>query len=276
MNEFSDERLMAFADGEMSPDEAALLEDAIARDPALQRRLETFHNTGRRLRHVFEVVEQVPVPQHLIDAVLRAPIAAAATAPRQAPAPSSGLADFVSQVRALFATPAGWAAVAATGVLVVAAGNALVGSRPTQDALGGGDLAAFNRVGSLAPASLARVLEAERGGQISQIATEAGKITVAPVMTFRSRDQQFCREYAAARGGDSEVRGVACRETVGWRIVAGSGPVSVQARDGGAVRPAEGKSFRAIDEAVDALIEGDVLTKEAEMRVIARGWKETN
>jgi hypothetical protein len=103
---------------------------------------------------------------------------------------------------------------------------------------------------------------------------------VEPQLTFVSKDQQFCREYSASRGSEGLQRALACRDGGQWRVIAVSRTAKVEpakpAEKG--VRPAEPhpRTVRdpEFDVIIDRLIAGDVLTSDAEARVIANGWRQ--
>ena len=94
MTTFTDEQLMAYADGELAGAERAAVETAIATDPALAARVESYRAGRRLLKQRFAAVAGEPVPQRLLDLLqppaasdkvvpLRPRAAAPVTAPRR-------------------------------------------------------------------------------------------------------------------------------------------------------------------------------------------------
>ncbi|MPS68257.1 MULTISPECIES: anti-sigma factor family protein [unclassified Novosphingobium] len=66
------EELMALVDGELSPEDAARVEAAIAADPELARRLDAERGLRETLRGHFAPVAREPVPDALTDMIARA------------------------------------------------------------------------------------------------------------------------------------------------------------------------------------------------------------
>ena len=62
----SDETLMAFADGELPPDERRAVREALSKDPLLIERLECFLLTNARLARPFRDVLNSAVPERLL------------------------------------------------------------------------------------------------------------------------------------------------------------------------------------------------------------------
>ena len=77
---YPDETLMAYADGELDDATAAELDQALARDPELLRRLALFTGTRDVLAEAAAARPLDPVPDALMARV-RAPLAAGAAAP---------------------------------------------------------------------------------------------------------------------------------------------------------------------------------------------------
>jgi len=69
MAEFSDEMLMAYADGELAPAERREVEAAIVANPELRSRLSIFERTKDELSILFDEPMRRPLPDRLVDAV---------------------------------------------------------------------------------------------------------------------------------------------------------------------------------------------------------------
>lgn len=63
--QLSNSLLVAYADGELGPDDIALVEAAIATDPHIKARVDTFKKSGSMLKASFESSDQV-TPDHVI------------------------------------------------------------------------------------------------------------------------------------------------------------------------------------------------------------------
>jgi surface antigen len=278
MSLFPDETLMAYADGELSPEESRRLEAELANNPALRARLEPFAVTGATLASVFDRPMREPVPERLLAVVdgagpkIRAAIASRRgmeAAAKSAERRRSGFLDALG--RTLF--PGGFQLAGAFSVAVLLAAGGAAGWMLAQSQHGsGGTLVAFR--------ALQGALETMPSGAPR---AEAGTAWVVPVQTFVSRDQRYCRQYELASAAGRSYLGVACRSQDGvWTIAFHAELKGGKATTGGYRTAARANSGRpqgepdpvskALDSAVDDMKSGDVLGAEAETALIAKGW----
>ena len=75
MKEPTDEQLMAYADGELGPEEARQIAEILARRPDLARRVAAYRQTGRGLGELFPAPADVPANDPLARAILAHPLA---------------------------------------------------------------------------------------------------------------------------------------------------------------------------------------------------------
>lgn len=269
-----DEMLMAYADGELAPEEAQALEAHLARDAALRARLAPFIVTRTELASVFAPTLHEPVPARLIAAVTRRPLA------RHAPAPGQSAAERVRDALVAIAAaafPAGLSlatAASVAGLLAVgAAGGWLVGRA---DAPSGVFEVAGQTV--VATGTLAHALEAapSRSGDVAEAFAEGA--TVVPVVSFRTASDGVCREYRM-RGATAETdfAGLACRAADGaWRVV-----LNVETPAAPRTPPTPGESYGtatglgvpAVDALVETIIEGPAFGGNEESAYLRNGWR---
>lgn len=233
----TDEVLTAFADGELAPEEEALVRAAVGADPALGQRLAALRQVREAARAAFADVAREPVPASLIASILAADAASAPPPPRAANAPV-------------------WraAAIAAAVALVVGGvAGTLLGPRPVEMA------DRLDPLGVARPA-LARALDRTASGED---------------VTFDHGTVRLLASYATASGtcraftieGAAPASGLACREGEAWRtrfVVAGPAP------SGGFV-PASGEE-PLLRDLLDRL-EAAPLDAAAERAAMARGWR---
>lgn len=150
-----DERLVAYADGELPADQIAQFEAELAADPGLAQAVERHRALARRLSAAYAPVLDEPVPSRLTSAV------------RQQPATRRG--------------PPQWAAMAACLVVGVAAGVALTRYAGPQ----AGPIAARDG-GLVATGRLETALT-------SQLASQTGPIKLG--LTFRTAAGRYCRTF---------------------------------------------------------------------------------
>ena len=228
--QIDDDKLMAWIDGELDAAGAAQVEAAIARNEALAARAEAQRRLKRRLAGHY-----APIAQEEAPARLRAML-------------ESGEAEIVDlsavreRRRGRWAMPqfAAMAASLALGLLI--GRSALVGGEG--DAL-------------TAPAPVAAALDA----QLASTQTADAPIHIG--LSFRNRDGDYCRTFAAER-----LEGIACREDGDWRLAMAlavddemTQPQYRQAGSGGAVM----REARA-------MMDGRPLDAEAEHAAAESGW----
>ncbi|HET8690752.1 MAG TPA: hypothetical protein VFM30_01330 [Steroidobacteraceae bacterium] len=238
---FSDEMLMAYADGELDLVARAEIEAAMAVDPALARAVERHRAMAAKLRKAFEPILDEPLPPALAalagdeEAVQAVELAAARE-------------RHIGFGR--WQLPA-WTAIAAS-VLV----GLFVGVLLTR---GGGSPYEETPEGLVARGELADGLEY---GLASLPARSNVKIGV----TFRHRDGRPCRSFTFRHG--TAVAGLACRGRADWKL------------ELLADAPAEDGDLRAaasmpapVARLVDTVIEGEPFDAQAESAAVASGWR---
>lgn len=281
MAKISDETLMAYVDGELSPAETAAIDVQLATDPALQTRLEPFVATRRKLAEAFAPVLSDPVPESLISAIRNAPAPIAANAHRPASAVSAGGIQRILETFAATLFPGGFTlATAASVALLVsvgAMGGWLAGQSQTNTytqsdlvAAAGGDLTA---AGQLAAAL-------ENAPSVSPVALQepARTAAVMPLNTFHTKASGLCREYRIRAGAeDPDHAGLACRMEDGtWRVAVHVETPKQEANgaSGASYGTASGSPGNpAVDAVIDTLIAGDVLGPEEEEKLRKSGWR---
>jgi surface antigen len=249
----SDETLMAYADGELSPSARRSVRQTLARDPALAQKLDSFVATGRlNLSDAFDDILSEPVPPHLLEAVL-----GTRHRPAQAAAPLALLVDCIRRWRSILRVST-WS-LAAVPALSVGLVLGAVGSWLVQPSGGlvremGGRL--------IASGPLQQVLETTPSGT----AIRAGQDMFEPESTFYSQKQEWCREYQLLAGAENRFKGLACRSRDGtWRV-----DIHAQARSTTAYAPA---AHGVVADAVEKLMQGQPLALEAEKRLIKEAWR---
>lgn len=269
----TDEILVAYADGELTPEEHAALETRLAADPVLAERARVFLNTGRTaLSDLYDDGLNAPVPKHLRALVLDN-------------AQATGVANSVRQwwrrfrtdrpFEAGMATAFGWKHATALSLGLVIGGIAGwtgYGLNQTSHPIGS--------IGVAAHGDVLTALETQPAGHSLPLDNSGRRDTTFKVLlTFHSRTGEICRQYHLARQKQAQTRstpsfvGVACRQSGGdWRIMAHV-PVSQRTSAADKVTTASHPKNQSVEAVVDDLITGDVLTLEQEAGLINRHWK---
>lgn len=233
--QIDDETLMAFADGELDPDQSAKVQAAIDADPALQVRLRAFTETRAALKSAI-------APQSsLQDTDLIARIRAASVAPPRAsaqPEPAPRLPKPANFNLRPFAT-----AIAAAMALAVVGGIWWQSGGPDQGGMAAAQVAALNEL----PSGEARE-------------TDGGTMTV--IASYRAGDGALCREYETADGHATRVA-VACREGEDW-----AERFAVDLTADGGYQPASG-DIPGLDDFLTSTGAGQPMTADEEAAALA-------
>lgn len=234
--------LMAFVDGELTPDRRAEVEAALAADPALRARADAFRQVRTAARAAFPIA---PDPR---DSALASLIAGAGR-----PGDASTAERSRRWIGGMSLPQAAtWGAVA-TACFVAGLGFGLFGQTDSEGF-------ALDRRGAIADPGLVKVLDQRAAAEGSDAQGRAVGLT------FRAADGRWCRSF---RSGEDGVAGLACRQDGGWRAEA----FAPLAATGGEVRTASSDTPPAVLAAVDALIGGDTLDAAAEADAIRSRWR---
>lgn len=239
---FSEETLMAYADGELDLAARAEIEAAMARDPEVARAVERHRLMAARVRAAYDGVLEEPVPERL--AML---VSSTATAPVvDLDARRDGRRISVGPLR----MPA-WVALAASAVAGLFVGMFLVRSpAAVYEAIDGA---------LVARGALDEALD-------SQLASAPGGSGVRIGISFKDRDGDYCRTFHLQ--GDVSAAGLACRSDGSWRLqVLSAAPARV-----GELQPAAAMPIPVLH-AVDAAIDGEPLDPAAEAAARDADWR---
>lgn len=241
MMPISDERLMAYADGELDAAGRAEVEHALQQDPALAGRLRAQQALRERLQAAFGPELDEPVPERL-QRTLAAPVVdlAARRERRRRPAPDAWWR---------------WGGLAASLLAGVLIGRLLPGGAPGSDFL--------ERDGRLlARGAVAQALETQSA------AAPAAGTEVAVQLSFVDRSGAYCRTFSTAA-----LAGLACRNGA-WtvQVLAAAEPDETPAAPG-TLRQAASALPPAVLGAVDQRIAGRPLDAADEQAALSRGWQ---
>jgi anti-sigma factor RsiW len=267
----TDEMLMAYADGELSREDCRRLETVLEQDPVLRARLEPFAMTGSSLADVFGQPMHEPIPDRLLAVITAGGRRAPAARERQVrPAGQQATGVFDAIAEALFPRGLGFASAFTLTALIAAGGTAgyLVGrvDAPSPD---GGTVVALGNGDLVAAGALKVALETQPS--VDDATAISSGAAAWPAVSFRSRDQSFCREYRVAGSDGKGFAGVACRSTDSqWRVVVHAEvQTAAVASD---FKLLSGPGSLAVDTTVDGLKDGDVFGHDDEAAAIAKGW----
>lgn len=233
-SQFSDETLMAFADGVLEEPQFSVVADALETDVVLAERVHALAEGANLARHGYAELLQ-PVTKQL-QANVRSAIARSDRAPW-----------WQRAWHALDLTPAG-VAVGALGMLAIALPVlGLFGQfDPSEPSIG------------LSGPQLAAALDTVPAGTRAALGDD---IAVVPVSTFTDGDGQLCREFET--NGSSAYIAIACRLEGTWHT-----QFAVSAQGYAAYRPASG--LAALDAYLEAIGAGPALLDQAEIDALSK------
>jgi hypothetical protein len=206
-----EEKLMAFADGELSEAERAEIERALASDAALRARVAAHRRLREKLSAAFDGTLEEPVPTRLLTAL--------------APRPGGEIVDLAER-RARRWSAREFAAIAASLAAGLVIGVGVMNARAPMIAASEGGL--------VARGALARALDAQLAADVP------GPVRIG--LSFRAQDGGYCRTFELTRAAAS---GLACRETDRWAVVMtaageGTGEVRMAAASAAVLQVVEG------------------------------------
>lgn len=266
MAAFSDELLMAYADGELDSATNEAVAEALRSDTELNRRYLAFARTGRDLGQPFADFLNEPAPASIV-AMINAH--ETKVLPKRAPLvpKRETWAEWLSN-QLLPAGGMGWAAAGYGLALVAGIGaGALIGG--VHGPAGDGSTVG---AGLSASGALASALETGHSGVARPVGL-SGQAAITPRLTFKTASGDFCRQYAMTLPGGTSEEGVACRTHGKWTVHA-HGPGATAAITPGATVPAAGAGSALVEAVVDGLIAGNVLTVEEEAMALGGQWRQ--
>lgn len=261
----SDETLVSYMDGELTPAEAGRVESALAGSPELLRGLLAMLRADKAAGKYFHTIDDRPLPAGIVTALEQFPTAASTEdtadnvvplAGASASAPVSAPAPAYAPRRAAWHLP-----LAASIALAIGLGAGLNLGVAPRDA---------GEAGSLIAASqpLYDVLESVASGQTVALEGETTRYAT-PLMTVAAADGAYCREFEIA-GPQVIIRGAACRQgDSSWLVAVQTAEATTNAdgnyRTASEQRPAAIAAFLATTAPVEAT---------AEQILIANKWTE--
>jgi hypothetical protein len=251
-DDFAEEELMAYADGELEPARAAELAALLAKRPDLARRVDMFARTRTSAAAGVKAHLDRPVPAKLKasieDMVRHASQRDSAEQvipfePRKKPAPVA-LGNWIAPIAAC---------------IVALVSGAIGYWLATQTAGQSGSY----QIAGLADPELDQLLSKLPSGEKSRLAGSGAEISI--MSSFYRSDQALCREFAVAHGGFGDHLAVACRSSGKWSIDLA---LRTSGGSGDTYKPAS--SAETLDAFLHALGAGPALEGQAETDALSK------
>jgi hypothetical protein len=240
--------LAAFADGELTADEAAKVEAEAARDPALAARIARLKALRGALAGAYDDILADPAPARLLAAV------EAGGRAREAQVIS------LAEQRKKRAPPgpkgplAAWGALAASLLLAFGIGRFAAPESPI--VVGPGGLVAQGKLAA--------------GLQDELAAAQGPDPAVRIGVSFKAGDGRYCRTFLMK--GAAPLAGLACRDAAGWKLAMAMAAQPAAGVAGG-YRTAGEDIPAPVQERMGAMIAGSPLDAAAEAKARADGWR---
>lgn len=254
----TDEKLSAYIDGELVADEIAAIDHALKSDAALAARVDDMRRPDRLIAAAYGEIDKEPMP----DAVMQL----------LQPGPDqfkSEMDDNVIQfpLQRFLQTPQQWATPLAASLALaigVGLGLQLAGGN------GAGESDNFLIAQSIdATSPIHHALETTSSAET----ITAGEAIITPVLTFKSIDGDYCREFTIT-SGELANRAVACRHYDQWKL---KFAVVVHSQSGNSsdYATASTEIGSQFDSFVESLMADDALDAQAEQQILDN-WPATN
>lgn len=250
--QFDDETLMAFADGELDEETTARVEAAMETDDELVMRVATFIESRAAVASELKPLIDEPVPEALTRSVEA--MVAASRQPKSEPAQSEKNVVHLRPARR--STHPSWVMPLAASLAAVAFG---VGGYLAGQANAPGTSAPS--LAGIADTAMVRTLDTAASGTEAIVADGSMKL----VSSFRDGGGTLCREFELKQAGGAATVTVACRDGQEWSLrLAVAGP----AASTGAYQPAG--ATETVDAFLTTIGAGAPLSEADEKAALAR------
>ena len=251
MKSFSDEILMAYADGELDEATRRAVEEAMRKDAALARRVAQHKAMRNDVFAAFAPVAEEAVPPRLVQPLRQATVVSldSVRARREAEQQAARKAGRGNR----WSWPE-WGALAAMLMVGVMAGHYGIGMLPIDR----GETVASRDGMLVAQGRLATALDQQLGGS-------GGPVRIGT--SFLAQDNSYCRSFTTAQ----DMSGLACKQGGAWKV-----QLAVQGQSKGQqgeYRQAAADMPSQVLEAIDQRIAGQPLDAKAEQEAVQRKWQ---
>ncbi len=257
---YSDETLSAYLDDELSSEETAKLDAALADDVALQTRLEGLLRANKAVREAYGPIANEPLPENVVRLL---------KSDKHTKSSAGGNVIMFRNWSFTLPNPS-WAQAMAASVALIA--GIILGQYALRPPAGGGSAAFVQVAGEIVPGdSLFETLEFARSSTQKIIDQKTGA-TAKPLLSFATVDGRLCREFIVALP-DETTHAVACKTGTSWEVM-----IAAKSRKGlpdteGQYRTAITATDKSVGVFLEDFISGDAFSADEEKVFIESGWE---
>ncbi|HZV20498.1 MAG TPA: hypothetical protein VE986_03025 [Hyphomicrobiales bacterium] len=271
MGDRTDEKLMAYVDGELGPKDRLMVEAELARNPQLRADLEVFRSTRAALEAIYDGPSKEPPPAWLVDMVLNYNVDAPARQAQSRRYKLSKLLERLTEV--LPQSQLQWRLAGSAAILIVGVGIGWTAGRTFMQPGPASSIVTIDNGRLVAAGEFNTVLEGAPSMEEMWIGGSGRDAIIARVtLTYKAKHASYCREFEVASGSEKEL-GVACRTNSGKWAIQAYVPTkgAIQSKD--TLKPALRVGESIIDTIFDKTSDGDALGSKEEAAAIKRGWR---
>jgi anti-sigma factor RsiW len=270
--DLSDEILMAYADGVLDAADRADVEKSIREHPEYEQKVEKFRATLKPVHQAFEGAldkNRLATLTARIRGKARPTASTGRSGPEIVALPRAQL-----RTSSVSANPSWPTTLAASFALLVggALGWLMHGS-PGREPASLPDLVTFGDGSLQAGGTLAALLETASSGAAVQARDAHGRTwQLRATLSFYSVGDLPCRRYELTNDATGRFAGYACRSVDARWLVQAHARLDNKVRDQPGFAPASGSDQGALDAAMRAVMDGEVLQSSEESQLIASHW----
>jgi hypothetical protein len=259
----TDEKLMAYADGELSQQEVVELEAYLAGNDEARALVEQFQRTAERVKAAYVPTLNSAVPDKLVDTLMRSP------------SPAKSTVIQMSEFRKSIGKNSPIALALAASIALVIGASA--GAWMTQLSPTTVQTASITLGPVAKGTSLENLLEKQPSGTELAVNVDGKSDRLLVIATFRDAKDRICREIEAldnAEGKQPVAAGVACRNAGATWVVEGAARLTVANADSSTdYVPSGANEADVLQGLLNILGARAALTPNDERSLLDRGWQ---
>lgn len=252
-----DEKLMAYVDGALPPDERSDIREMLLRDPSLQVRVDALREGADLVRKALDSVLSEPLPEELLARIEMA-----------GPSGEGGSRRGLPTSRARWVIPVRLVEIAAAACFLLVAGGYI-----------GHWIGAGDRQQTALDLRIAAALTSTTSGTVVPLDADGSSEDVMPLLTFTDKNGRYCRQYLHRISGSENGQafdGVACLDGTGTWTPMITVRLESAVASNGSYLAASGGEPTPVDSFIEARIDGTPITGAGEADLIKSRWLPTN